>query len=82
MKSTIRARFWLEIALASLSLFLAVMTVFWRDWVEALTGFDPDRHSGSVEWAIVAGLVLLCLAAGIFARVEWRRPSEVGPAES
>jgi len=80
MKSTVRGRFWLEAALASLCGFLAVLTVFWRAWIEALTGFDPDHHNGSLEWVIVAGLLLLCAAAGVAARAEWRRPSAAVPA--
>jgi len=73
MKSKVRARFWLETSLASLCGVLAVLTLWWRDWIEALTGFDPDHHSGSVEWAIVAGLFLLGIAVIVFARAEWRR---------
>ncbi len=80
MKSAVRARFWLEAALASLSGFLAVLTVFRGDWIEALSGFEPDRHSGSFEWAIVAGLLLLSVTAGVAACVEWRRAHAVGPA--
>ena len=75
MKSTVRARFWLEAALASLCGFLAVLTLFWRDWIEALTGFDPDHHNGSFEWLIVAGLFAgLRASSGVAARGEWRRP--------
>lgn len=75
MKSqTIRTRFWLEACLAGLCGFLALLTVFWRDWIEATTGFDPDHHSGSVEWIIVAGLLVLCLALSVVARVERHRP--------
>jgi tetrahydromethanopterin S-methyltransferase subunit E len=73
MKTTVRARFWLEAGLASTCGFLAVLTLFWRDWVEAITGVDPDHHSGSVEWGIVAGLVLVCILVGAAARVEWHR---------
>jgi hypothetical protein len=73
MKSTVRVRFWLETSLASLCGVLAVLTLFWRDWIEALTGFNPDHHNGSFEWAIVAGLFLLCLVVGAVARAEWRR---------
>jgi hypothetical protein len=82
MKSAVRARFWFELALASLSGFLAVLTVSWRDWVEALTGSDPDRHNGSFEWTIVAGLLLISVVVGVAARVEWRRAHAVGPAGS
>jgi hypothetical protein len=68
-------RFWLEAALASLAGTLAASTLLWRDWLEALTGFDPDRGNGSVEWAIVAGLLLACAGAAVAARREWRRPA-------
>jgi hypothetical protein len=74
MKTTVRARFWLEAGLASACGFLAVLTLFWRDWIEATTRFSPDHHNGSLEWAIVAGLFLVCMVVGATARAEWRRP--------
>jgi hypothetical protein len=74
MRSNVRVRFWFEAGLASFCGFLAILTLFWRDWIEALTGFDPDHHSGSFEWAIVAGLALTGILVGLAARSEWRRP--------
>jgi hypothetical protein len=50
MKPTVRARFWAEAVLAWLSGFLAVLTLFWRNWIEAVTRTDPDRRNGSLEW--------------------------------
>jgi DMSO/TMAO reductase YedYZ heme-binding membrane subunit len=73
VKSTVRAGLWLEAGLASLCGFLAVFTLFWRDWIEALTGFDSDHHDGSFEWMIVAGLLLVCVLVSFVARAEWRR---------
>ena len=35
---------------------LAVLTIFWPDWIEGLTGYDPDQHDGLVEWLIVIAL--------------------------
>ena len=35
---------------------LAVLTVFWPDWIEGLTGYDLDQHEGTVEWLIVIAL--------------------------
>ena len=74
MKSTVRARFWVESALATLCGFFGVLTLFSRDWIEALTGLDPDNHNGSIEWMIVSGLFLICVVVSVAARVEWRRP--------
>lgn len=73
--SSIRTRFWFEAGLAGLCGFLGILTLFTRDWIEALTGFDPDDHSGSFEWAIVAALFLVCALLSFAARAEWRRPS-------
>jgi hypothetical protein len=36
---------------------LAVLSLFCQDWIEALTGFDPDQHNGTVEWLIVIALL-------------------------
>jgi hypothetical protein len=68
-------RFWVEAGFAALSGFLAILTLFTRDWVEALTGFDPDNHDGSFEWVIVAVLLLVCILFSIAARADWRRLS-------
>jgi len=43
--------------------------MFWRDWIEILTGWSPDRHNGGAEWLIVA--LLLAVAVGMGA-VAWR----------
>jgi hypothetical protein len=73
MRSGVRVRFWLEAGLAFLCGVLAVVTVFWRDWIEALTGFDPDHHNGAFERLIVVGLFAACVLVGFVARAEWRR---------
>ena len=77
MQTTLRARFWLETGLALITGCLLVVTLFWPDWIEALTGFDPDYDSGSLEWAIVATLAIVSVGAAVLARLEWRRPRSV-----
>jgi hypothetical protein len=43
--------------LAALSA-IATCLVLWRpDWLETVTGFDPDGGSGSFEWVLAAALV-------------------------
>jgi hypothetical protein len=65
----------MKAALATFSGFLGILTLFTCDWIEALTGFDPDEHNGSVEWTIVAALFLVCILLSIAARADWRRLS-------
>lgn len=43
---TVRMRFWIEAGLVALSGLLTILTLFSRDWIEALTGFDPDNQDG------------------------------------
>jgi hypothetical protein len=67
-----RIRFWVESVTAALSGFLAIITLAWRDWIEATTGFSPDRHNGSFEWLLVAGLAVVSITCALLARAERR----------
>jgi len=67
-----RTRFWIEASLAATTGFLAVLTALWRDWIEAVLRVDPDRHSGSLEWLIVAALVVATCTLSAVARAGWR----------
>ena len=78
MRRELRARFWIEAVLAGASAFLFVLTLVWRDWIEGTTGYDPDRHSGSLEWAIVVGFLVLAGVFGLLARMEWHRLARAG----
>jgi hypothetical protein len=81
MTSRLGARFWIEAALAALSGFLFLLTLVWRDWIEAITGYDPDHHNGSAEWAIVAVLLVATIVFGLLARTQWRtRTADPRPA--
>jgi uncharacterized membrane protein YidH (DUF202 family) len=75
--SCVRICFWFETGLALLSGALAILTLFWDGWIEALTGFDPDHHNGSLEWAIVGGLAVISIVVALAARAEWRRPRAI-----
>jgi hypothetical protein len=68
MSAASRARFWIEAALAALSGVLCVLTLVWRDWIEAVFRVDPDRQSGALEWLVVAALLALTAAFGVRAR--------------
>jgi hypothetical protein len=68
-----KALVWLEAGIALVAGVLGILTVFWRDWIEMLTGWDPDHHDGRAEWVIVAGLLVLAAIAGALAHRHWVR---------
>src|SRR5665647_1708023 len=45
----LRTRFWVEATLTPVSGTLTLVTMFWRDWLEAF-GLDPDHGNGTAEW--------------------------------
>ena len=73
MKRNLRVQFWLETIAGSVTGLMFLVTVLWRDWIEGLLGWDPDQHSGAVEWLVVGGLLIVTVALFSGARVEWRR---------
>jgi hypothetical protein len=70
--------FWVEIILASLVGLLGLITPFFPDWIEAVSGWDPDQHDGSVERMILVGLCILSIVIFSLAAVEWRRTASAG----
>jgi hypothetical protein len=70
MSRRLRVRFWVETIAGAVTGALFFVTLIGPDWLEAF-GWDPDQHSGAVEWLIVAGLVVATLALFSAARREW-----------
>jgi len=73
MRANLRRRFWVESGLAVATGILALITPVFPDWIEFLSGWDPDQHDGSVEWLVVVGLFVATLAMFTLAAMEWRR---------
>lgn len=69
----IRARFWLQLALAAIFTVLFVVTMFEPTWIETLFDAEPDAGDGSAEWLIVAVFGAAALVMYGFAGREWRR---------
>ena len=63
----------IETVVAILAAGLFVVTLISREWIEALTGWDPDNGNGSLEWLIVAVLAVIAVALGLRARSDWRK---------
>ena len=78
MRRNIRRLFWIEAGLAAISALLALITPIFPDWIELLSGWDPDQHDGSVERLIIIGLAVVAVALAAAAAIEWRR----SPAEA
>jgi uncharacterized membrane protein len=73
MRKNFRRLFWVEVALAAITGLLALITPIFPDWIEFVSGWDPDQHDGSVEWMIVVGLFVVTIVIVALATIEWRR---------
>ena len=65
----LRRRLRMEVLLAVISAILCALTLVFPEWIEELTGLEPDAGSGALEW-ITAGLFL---AAAVVSAVAARR---------
>jgi hypothetical protein len=79
MPARLRTRFWLESAIGSVTGAMAVVTLLWHDWIEAVFRIDPDRGNGSAEWLVVMVFAALTVLFAFSARHEWRRAQVVEP---
>ena len=70
-----RPRFWAEAISATATAVLASLALLWPDWIEPLTGINPDHGNGSFEWMLVIGLGVVSAALSLLAWREWRRVS-------
>lgn len=68
----LRFGFWVDVVCGSLGLALAIVTVFVPDWIEVVSGVDPDRGDGLAEWALVGVLLVGSTGLAFAARREWR----------
>lgn len=65
----LRMRMTVEGVLAVAAAALALITIIDHEWIEELTGLEPDAGSGALEWAIVLGLAAAAVVLGVLA---WR----------
>ena len=59
------------VAIAAAALF--VLTLISREWIEFLTGWDPDGGSGALEIGIVLVLAVIAVGLSLRARSDWRK---------
>jgi hypothetical protein len=70
-----RRRFWIESAILVLSVASLAATLIDKEWIEALTGLDPDAGSGALEWGLTLAFAAAALLSASLAWLEWRRAS-------
>jgi hypothetical protein len=73
MRKALTWRFWLETGVAIATGILLVITLVRRDWIEVVFGIDPDNSSGTLEWLILAALLVVTITLFTLASYEWRR---------
>ena len=69
---TARTRFRIEAIAAFFTGALAVVTVVVPDWIEVLTGADPDHGDGSLELVIVVSCGVACVISSVLAWINFR----------
>jgi hypothetical protein len=77
MKYRLPFVFWVETVLASVTALAALATGFLPDWIERVSYRNPDNHSGSVEWKLVAALSLAATLSTALALRDRRNASLV-----
>jgi hypothetical protein len=75
MSRKLPARFWFEAITGAIGLVLFVLTLFSREWIEELTGWDPDGGNGSLEIALALALLAISAVSVFAARRVYQRAS-------
>ena len=65
-------RFWIAVASSILATGLVLVTLAVPDWIEVVSGVDPDAHSGILEAFVALGALTGAIGSTL-ACVEWRR---------
>jgi ABC-type thiamin/hydroxymethylpyrimidine transport system permease subunit len=69
----LRMRLRIEVVLAVISAALCVLTLVFPEWIEELTGLEPDAGSGALEWIIAGIFLVAAVVAAVLARRDYRR---------
>jgi len=69
----LQRRLWLKTFIGAGTGVLSVVTPIWPDWIEAISGWDPDQHDGSAEWMIVTALLLVTVTMLAMVARDWQQ---------
>ena len=73
MRRNLPVRFWFEAITGVIGLVLFILTLFTREWIEELTGWDPDGGNGSLEIGLAVGLLAVSAVSMLAARRDYQR---------
>jgi hypothetical protein len=73
MHRNLPARFWFEAITGVIGLGLFILTLFTREWIEELTGWDPDGGNGSLEIGLAVALLAISAVSMLAARRDYQR---------
>jgi hypothetical protein len=63
----------IETTLTIISILLAVLTTISAEWIEELTGFEPDAGSGALEFGLPIVFAVAAVTFALLARHDLRR---------
>jgi hypothetical protein len=75
--SNVRLRLIIEVSAAVVSMGAFILTLIRRDWIEVLSGVNPDHHSGAIEGLILGVFLTVGVIAATLAGAEWRHMRSV-----
>ena len=73
MERRLKTRLRVESILAVISAGLFVLTLINAEWIEALTGLEPDAGSGALEFLIAAAFLVAAVVTALMARRDYRQ---------
>ena len=68
----VRARLRIEVVLTIISAMLFALTAVFPQWIEELTGLEPDAGSGALEWLIAGAFFVAAVISAVLARRDYR----------
>ena len=73
MRRRLVIRMSVEGVIAVIAAIVAIVTLIQPQWIERITGLDPDQGSGTAEWLVVAVLALIAVLFAVLAAVTGSR---------